>query len=82
MKTGTLSATFDGQHIQLDEPYTLLPHARLLVTLLPTEPDPERDEFLRLAAKSLARAYGDNEPNYNPRRSERGKSALQRHMNA
>ena len=64
MKTVTLSATFDGQHIQLDEPYALPLHARLLVTVLPTEPDPEREAFLRLAAQNLARAYGANEPDY------------------
>lgn len=64
MKTVTLSATFDGQHIRLEEPYPLPPHARLLVTVLPAEPDHERDELLRLAAQGLARAYGDNEPDY------------------
>jgi hypothetical protein len=64
MKTVILSATFDGQHIQLDKPYALPLHARLLVTLLPAEPDPEREAFLRLAAQNLARAYGPNEPDY------------------
>ncbi len=34
------------------------------MTLLPGEPDPERDAMLRLAAQGLARAYGDNEPEY------------------
>lgn len=64
MKTVTLTATFDGEHIQLDEPYPLTPGARLLVTLLLGEPDPERDAMLRLAAQGLACAYGDNEPEY------------------
>jgi len=64
MKTVTLTATFDGEHIQLDEPHLLTPGARLLVTLLLGEPDPERDAMLRLAAQGLARAYGDNEPEY------------------
>ena len=64
MEPVILSATFDGQHIQLDGPYALPLHARLLVTLLPTEPDPEHEAFLRLAAQSLACAYGPNEPDY------------------
>lgn len=64
MKTVTLSAIFDGQHIQLEEPYELPAHARLLVTVLPPEADPDREEFLRFAAQNLARAYGPNEPDY------------------
>jgi hypothetical protein len=37
MKTVTLSAHFDGKHIQLDEPFKLPPDARLLVTAVPEE---------------------------------------------
>jgi len=40
----TLSATFDGQFIQLDEPYPLTPGTRLLVTVLPPAPDSGPDE--------------------------------------
>lgn len=64
MKTVTLSAIFDGQHIQLEKPYALPTHARLLVTVLPPESDPDREEFLRFAAQNLARAYGPDEPEY------------------
>lgn len=64
MKPVTLPAVFDGQHIQLEEPYELPTHARLLVTVLPTETDPDREEFLRFAAQNLARAYGPDEPEY------------------
>ena len=64
MKTVTLSATFDGQHIQLEEPYALPLKARLLVTILPPEPDAERAALLQLAALGLARAYGETEPDY------------------
>jgi len=64
MKTVTLSATFDGQHIQLEEPYALPINTRLLVTVLPSETDPDREDFLRFAAQNLARAYGPDEPDY------------------
>jgi len=67
MKTVTLSATFDGQQIRLEEDYPLPKNARLLVTVLPTSADSEH-EFRRgwygLAAESLARAYGPDEPEY------------------
>ena len=58
MEPVILSATFDGQHIQLDGPYALPLHARLLVTLLPTEPDPEHEAFLRLAARGSRTGSG------------------------
>jgi len=62
MKTVALSAHFDGEKIQLDEPYNLPPNTRLVVIVLPQ--DGERQEWSRVAEKSLARAYGDNEPEY------------------
>jgi len=37
MKTVTLTAHFDGEHIQLDEPFQLSPEARLLVTIVPPD---------------------------------------------
>ena len=64
MKTITLTATFDGERIRLEEDYPLPLNARLLVTVLPTEFEIERADWLRLGAQSLARAYGDNEPDY------------------
>jgi len=67
MKTVTLPATFDGQHIQLVEPYPIPPRARMLVTILP-ESDGDEAEFRQfwsqLATQSLARAYGPGEPDY------------------
>jgi hypothetical protein len=67
MKTITLSATFDGERIRLEDDYPLPKDARLLVTLV--EPVPDNDEEFRrdwyqLAAHSLSRAYGENEPEY------------------
>ena len=64
MKTVTLSAVFDGEHIRLEEPYAIPPHARLLVTVLPPEAGGERPALLQLAAEGLARAYGEAEPDY------------------
>ena len=68
MKTVTLSATFDGQQIRLEEDYALPTNARLLVTVLPPAAADGEDEFRRgwygLAAESLAGAYGPDEPDY------------------
>ena len=65
MKTVTLTAHFDGKHIQLDEPFQLPSDARLLVTIVP-EPsaDSEREDWSALSKSSLARAYSDEEPDY------------------
>jgi hypothetical protein len=66
MNPVTLSATFDGQFIQLDQPCPPTVGTRIVVTVLPDGSDPDRDEFLRFAAQNLARAYGNNEPEYTP----------------
>ena len=63
MSTISTRAHFDGVHILLDEPYTLQPSARLLVTVLPAEDD-EKEAWLQLSAQRLARAYDDDEPEY------------------
>ncbi len=61
----TLPAHFDGEHIRLDEPYELEPNTRLLVTVLPKEQqDEEHEAWLRLSSEGLARAYGEEEPEY------------------
>jgi hypothetical protein len=62
MRTIALSAHFDGEKIQLDEPCRLPPNTRLMVVVLPD--DGERQEWSRLAAQHLARAYGEAEPEY------------------
>ena len=67
MSTAILKAHFDGEHIVLDEPFPLPLNALLAVTVLsPSTPehDSERAEWAALSAQSLARAYGDNEPEY------------------
>lgn len=55
-------AHFDGEKVQFDEPCELATHARLVVVVLP--PDLERPEWSSFSASHLARAYGDNEPEY------------------
>ncbi|MBM3852919.1 MAG: hypothetical protein FJ399_07150 [Verrucomicrobia bacterium] len=66
MKTLTLSATFDGERIRLEDDYPLPKDAKLLVTVLPEgdELAKDRAEWLRWSAQNLARAYGPDEPEY------------------
>ena len=67
MKTITLSATFDGERIRLEEDYPLQKHARLLVTVLPNGEGDEkalREFWRQVGAAALARAYDLNEPEY------------------
>jgi hypothetical protein len=62
-----LKAHYDGKHIVLDEPFVLRPNAPLAVTVLSTAAsahDREHTGWADLSAQSLARAYGDDEPEY------------------
>jgi len=62
----SLKAHYDGQSIQLDEPFELPDGAQLLITVLPpiAADDPERTAWIELSANGLSRAYGDQEPDY------------------
>ncbi len=64
MPTITLQAHYDGEHILLDEPFDLPNGSQLMVTVLPPATDSERADWLQMANQSLARAYGDDEPEY------------------
>jgi hypothetical protein len=64
METRTLRAHFDGTHILLDEPFELELNMELLITILPKPSDEERGDWARFSLESLARAYGDEEPEY------------------
>ncbi len=66
MTNVTLEAHYDGESIQLDEPFKLPRNARLLVTVLEPASDDAREPFADLAAQGLARAYCDEEPDYGP----------------
>jgi hypothetical protein len=67
MPTVSLKAHYDGERIILDEPFDIPVHSPLIVTVLPAPGSPlerERAEWSALAVQSLARAYGDGEPEY------------------
>lgn len=66
MPAVTLKAHYDGRTIRLDEPFDLAPNAPLLVTVLEAGDDMGRAMWERLSAAALARAYGDDEPDYGP----------------
>lgn len=60
-----LKAHYDGHAILLDEAFELPPNAQLIVTVLtPGEGEEERAAWSDLSRASLARAYGDDEPEY------------------
>jgi len=63
MPTVSLKAHYDGK-IQLDEPFDLPANTRLMVTVLPPVTDANREDWAILSAENLARAYGDDEPEY------------------
>lgn len=62
MPTVILKAHDDGQHIVLDEPFPLPANAPLMVTVI--APDDERSEWTDFGAQNLARARGNDEPEY------------------
>ncbi len=64
MPTVTLRAHYDGKHILLDEGYDLPLNAPLMITILPPITEGDRVQWSTAAAQGLARAYGDNEPDY------------------
>jgi len=64
MQSITLRAHFDGKQILLDEPVDLEPDTQLMVTVLPKSENGEDSDWTRLSLESLARAYGDDEPEY------------------
>jgi hypothetical protein len=64
MQPISLYAHFDGQQIRLDEPFELPPNAALIVTVLPPDDGAEREAWAAVSIAGLARAYGDDEPEY------------------
>ena len=62
----SLKAHYDGERIQLDEPFQIPADSLLIVTVIPKEDSLEqwREDWFRLAAQGLARAYGPDEPEY------------------
>lgn len=67
VKSITLTATFDGEHIRLEDDFPIPKNARLLVTVLPGDADDDRafrDFWQKVSSQSLARTYGPDEPHY------------------
>ena len=61
----TLRAHFDGQQIQLDDPFELKPNTRLIVTVITDESvDEDQADWAILSQKVLSNAYGEDEPEY------------------
>jgi hypothetical protein len=60
----TLKAHFNGKQIVLDEPFDLPPDSPLMVTVLTKADSTDAAEWQGLAVAALARAYGDDEPDY------------------
>lgn len=60
----TLKAHFDGERIQLDEPFELPINVPLMVTVLAPVNGAESAAWAQVSAVGLARAYADNEPEY------------------
>ncbi len=65
MDTVVLHAHFDGERIQLNEPYNIEQNTKILVTILPNEScDTEQKDWIKLALSGLENAYSKNEPEY------------------
>lgn len=64
MPSVTLRAHFNGTQVVLDEPFSLERDAKLLITILPTGVNEEREDWTGLSAQGLESAYGDGEPEY------------------
>jgi len=62
MTTVALTAHFDGEKVQFDEPCHIDANARLMVVVLP--PEDEHHAWLQFPAGQLAKSYGDSEPEY------------------
>jgi hypothetical protein len=64
MNAVTLKAHYDGERIRLDEPFELAPDTKLLVLVVPDSAEAFREDWFALSRPALARACGDDEPDY------------------
>ena len=67
MPNVSLKAHYDGERIQLDEPFDIPRNATLLVTVLSSpERDGDRVAWVAASRAALSRAFADDEPEYTP----------------
>ncbi len=64
MPTVSLRAHFDGERIRLDEPFDLPPDVPLLVTVLASEEDHDREAWTAMGRQMVERAFCSDEPDY------------------
>jgi len=69
MKTVTLRAHFDGERIQLDDPFPLDLETPVAVVVWPREEiiettDEEQEDWNFLSRRCLESSFGDDEPEY------------------
>lgn len=64
MSSIPLKFHYDGRSISLDEPYELPPNAQTLVTVVAPALGVDRKQWTSLGDEGIARACGDNEPEY------------------
>ena len=67
MQCVILKAHYDGKQIVLDDPFELPANTPLAITVLDPlalESKTERAAWAAFGAQNLARAYGENEPEY------------------
>jgi hypothetical protein len=64
MPSVSLKAHYDGERIQLDEPFDLPSDVPLLVTVLPPEADSDLAAWTAASLQAWARAFGEDEPEY------------------
>jgi hypothetical protein len=63
----TIKAHFDGEHIVLDEPFTLTAEMEISVVVVEGDDafyNPYRNDWLLLSEQGLAASYGEDEPEY------------------
>ncbi|MCT7982758.1 hypothetical protein NG796_05560 [Laspinema sp. A4] len=60
LKIVSLSVHFDGQSIQLDEPYPIEPNTKLIVTLVSKQIS-EQETWFSLSSHHLNNAYSDED---------------------
>jgi len=65
MPSVSLKAHYDGERIQLDEPFELPRNVPLLVTVLSaSERDDDRIAWFAVSTGALSRAFTEDEPDY------------------